>query len=364
MRAVWIDEYEQISCVGIGSSSLLFQETDAAYWSKHYPYAAITNDFDFNKVMQCTDTPEIRQMDQLTKYSVASAALLLKKTSREIDAFSRERTGIIVGSAFGCTASNQTYLDTLLSFGPRKTSPIVFRNNVSNAMAGHLAITFGLTGPNTVLNSGMLAGLQALTYAFDEIDNGNCDFILSGSSDRVSELIRRRFMLQGEKLGHGPLPLMDGACMMTLRSGQTMDALKWRVAGYGLGFLPTDDIGPTFIRILQKALDRAHINSIDIDIAQFHSDCNEFWVRTDSDSLEKASLKILLKIKHPFQENTSIPVMLSLMSTLISMPEKKIPGLFVRKRACNHLKKIPRYILFAGIGNDGDVVILILNHST
>ncbi len=364
MINVWIDGFEQISCAGVGSEALSNKlGSDAAYWGEFYPYAAVDEHFDFCDITGRKESLETRQMDHLAKCIVACAHRSLEKSGTEADSIMGERTGIIVGSAFGCTGSNHIFLETLLEAGPRRTSPIVFRNTVSNAVAGHLAIAFRITGPNSVFNSGMVSGPQALAYAFEEIENGDCDFVLSGAGDRASELIRRRFLLHGDAFGRGKLPLMDGACMMLLRSGRMKSRPGgWQLMGYGMGFLHKEEFGTSFARIVQMALQKANLRSNEVDVIQLQSDCSAFWVRSStSDSLEAASTELLQKIHgFPFQENTAVPVMLSLMASLISLPEGRIPRLFLNDDVVIKLESIPEHFLFASIGSDGNTVILVL----
>lgn len=365
MNTVWINGFEQISYLGVGVEVLEnIKSYGSEYWRETYPYALIGDSFDFHAVTGREESFETRQMDQLTRYLVACAQLLLGKELINSCALIRERAGIILGSAFGCTSANHTFLETLLSAGPRRTSPVVFRNTVSNAAAGHLAIAFRFIGSNSVINNGTVSGLQALAYAFDEITAGHSDLVLTGAGDWVSELICKRFLLHGGRQGDRMLPLMDGACMLTLSSDLNSSTRGWQVLGYGMGFMHNREREACFIRIVRKALERANISSEDVDVIQIMTDRNIFWIRSSPyETLEAASAQLLQKMPSlPIQENTAIPVMISLIASLICFPKKRIPDLFTDSDVPSLLERIPKYTVFAAIGSDGNITVLVLHH--
>lgn len=365
MMGVWIESFEQISSLGTGLRALDdIKNQSINYWKMMYPYGTLEGRFDFHRITGRKESPEIRQMDQLSKYTVACAQLAMESSGINLDSINRERAGIILGSAFGCTASNHKFLETLISLGPRRTSPVVFRNTVSNAMAGHLAITMRFLGSNSVFNSGMVSGLQSMAYSFEEIVSGSCDLIISGASDFASELIRRRFILHGNLFGHGCLPLMDGACIVLLCNDQCRRRSKWRLLGYGMGFLNKDSLESGFVRILRQTLDRSAIKENDVEIIQIHADKSLFWIRSSpSELLEKACMHLVKRLPRiPFQENSAIPTMLSLFTSLNHLQKRRIPKLFSVSNEADVLGEVPEHFLFSSIGSDGNTVILALKY--
>lgn len=360
-RPVWVEGMQQISCLGTGADALVRLESEgAAYWERFGSGASASADFDYELIAGRLGGAESRQMDQLTKCTVACAELALQASPEQC---SPDRSGIIVGSAFGCTTSNHQYLAALISAGPRRTSPIVFRNTVSNAAAGHLSIAFRFTGSNSVLNSGMVSGLQALAFAYEEIAGGNCDLVLSGASDVVSALVRKRFALHNKQYGRTTLPLMDGACLLTLRSERTNNEVCWRLAGYGMGFLPLEKPETVFAAVMNRALQSAGIPSgNEVDILQLHGELSDYWVRSSPDESVKAAAEqmIIGTRKLPFPENTAVPAMLSLTASLLALRKRRLHGLFSEQGAERVLKVSPRYVLFAALGGDGNVVVLVL----
>lgn len=367
MKSIWIDGLEQISAIGIGSKALIDKQGYSFdFWQKLYPFALIGDEFNFYEVTGWKESSEIRQMDQLTKCTMACMQLVLEKSGIKENFINidRDRIGIIIGSAFGCTASNHTFLETLISEGPLRTSPVVFRNTVSNAVAGHLAIKFRIFGSNSVLNSGTVSGLQAMAYAFEEVASGHCDMVLSGASDCTSDLIRKRFLFCVGEQGHEMLPMMDGATMLVLYADQNRNIPGWQMIGYGMGFLHKQDLEAGFVRVIRKALDSADIDSSDLDIIQLQMDQSVFWVRsTPYDSLETVCTQLLRKIPcFPSQKNTAVPVMLSLMTSLICLPNGHIPHLFIDDNAITKFERTLKNFLFVTIGDDGNIVAIIFNY--
>lgn len=354
-NSVYVSGFEQISALGIGKEALL---TKSAYdvWKNFYPYAPVGQDFDFHKITGLKESSATRQMDTLAKYTIACTHLLI---SAQKNFMNPERSGVILGSAFGCTASNHSFLQTLISQGPRMTAPVVFRNTVSNAVAGHMAITFQVVGPNSVINSGMVSGLQALAYAYDQIIDGHCEHILTGTSDWVSELILKRFELKGDKGQKRKLPLMDGACVFLLQANQNNLKSGWHLLGYTMGFLQKENKENGVVRNIEKILQKTNLDFSDIDCIIFHTDCTTIYHCSADSSIEMCS-QLLKQINIlPLQENTSIPAMLSLAAALMELPKGKEP-VFFHKTIDNPQKTIKKHMLFIAIGYDGNIAALLL----
>ncbi len=365
MSEVWVRGFEQISALGIGAAALARSGSDPEAWARRCPFAPVAARAELAALLGGEDSAELRQMDPLARYAVACASLLLGRTPFGPQPPGNERAGVMLGSAFGCTGSNDAYLEQLIALGPRRTSPVVFRNTVSNAAAGHLAVAFRLLGSNSVLDGGMVSGAQALAYAFEEISRGRCDEVVAGAADWTSELVRRRFAMQGERRGRPLLPLMDGACLFRLGAGRGTGAPGWRLSGYGMGFLGDEDRPASLLRVMQRTMRRAGVESGSVDAFQLHADTSAFWVRSaPADSIEETAVAALEAAPPvPFVENSAVPAALALAATLDALSAGRPPSLFARRAPAPLAGQAPRRLLFASLGADGNAVMLLLDRA-
>jgi 3-oxoacyl-[acyl-carrier-protein] synthase II len=129
----------------------------------------------------------LRRMDRLSAMVVASARLALEDAGLKISADNRDRTGIILGTAFGGTDVKTRCARILATEGPAGINPILVPNSVMNAPAGHASIELGFRGINTTVTHNGTSAETALAYAVAEIALGRADVLLAGGAEILSE---------------------------------------------------------------------------------------------------------------------------------------------------------------------------------
>ncbi len=128
----------------------------------------------------------LRRMDRLSQMITASAKMALTDAGLDPTKVDPDRTGIVMGTAFGATDVVTRFATTLFTEGPRRVNPILVPNTVMNAPAGHAAIELGLTGINTTLNHREASAEAAIAYAAMQIQLGRVDVVLTGGGDILS----------------------------------------------------------------------------------------------------------------------------------------------------------------------------------
>ncbi|HSO19862.1 MAG TPA: beta-ketoacyl synthase N-terminal-like domain-containing protein, partial [Desulfosarcina sp.] len=93
-----------------------------------------------------------RKMDRLSTTAAAATRMALDDAGLVIDAASRDRIGMILGTAVGATDVAAQFGTTLFTEGPKFVSPLLVPNTVMNAPAGHTAIELGFRGVNATVN--------------------------------------------------------------------------------------------------------------------------------------------------------------------------------------------------------------------
>ena len=363
MNNVRIAAMDQISALGVGLDPIAgLQSMAVARQDAWYPHAKLT-EVAGDTAPVSVKPGELRQMDEMTRVTVACAERVLAASGIAVGEIDPQRRAIMIGSAFGCTATNHDFLDMFLQKGARFVKPVVFRNTVSNAVAGHLAVTLGFKGANSVINSGMVSGLQALAYAFEEVRHGDCDVALSGASDCASSVMVKRYVAAARHDCGGQFPLMDGACLMVLANAEYAGASPWSVAGYSLGYGNAVDFQARLERLLNNALDNAALEFDDLGAIVLHGNATACWFRTpaEHEAIGEVCRRMGAEGVAACGESTAVPTMLALSETLHALPMLRSPRLFVKPDAggVTALAAQPEYVAFVSSGADGGMAVLI-----
>lgn len=356
--SVIVSACQQISALGCGLDALLAYDPEGLVAGPDASLA-VGSDYDFTRASGIAPSAVTRQMDELTRVTVACSRLALGPDPIPPG----EETAIFLGGGFGCHASNQDFLDTLVDQGGRFVKPVVFRNTVSNAAAGHLAIVFGATGTNTVVNSGMAAGLQAMAMASDELRWERSRVALTGASDWVGELVVRRYSRQTSGTGADAPPLMDGAAMFVLRRTDGREQ-GWRLLGYDLARVGQTHATEQLRALIEGALRRSGVGPGAIGNVVLSSGWVRGWARGGGPADLGAIVTHLLAgvACPPRCETTALVPMLALAEALARIPAGQPMGIFVRGP---RVQPEPGGVLvFVGVGTDGNAVALTLDYWT
>ncbi|MBT9164719.1 MAG: 3-oxoacyl-(acyl-carrier-protein) synthase 2 [candidate division WS2 bacterium] len=167
-------------CIGKDSLSKMLNSQDFTKCKREL------KEFDFSSFCGTRENANTRGMDRISKYAVLGAKLALEDASILLSAEDSENIGVIIGSAFGCTESSSKFIETLIKKGPRLVNPLIYRNTVSNAASGQIALVFGLKGFHSTINSGNVSSADAAAYSFELIKRGKAEVILSGGVETFS----------------------------------------------------------------------------------------------------------------------------------------------------------------------------------
>jgi len=120
---------------------------------------------------------------------------------------------LLVGTAFGHVESKKEFHRSARTEGTRLVSPIVFPNTIINSLAGHAAILFKITGPNSTVTSGRRSGLEAVLRAITLLDAGRASRAIVVGCEEVSPTLLRA-------LGGRGGPAGEAAAAMLLEPGE------------------------------------------------------------------------------------------------------------------------------------------------
>jgi 3-oxoacyl-[acyl-carrier-protein] synthase II len=84
----------------------------------------------------------------------------------------------------GIPALEETH-KTLLEKGPDRISPFFIPSIITNLASGHIAIRFGLRGPNSCVSTACASGNHAIGESFELIRRGMADVMFAGGTEAV-----------------------------------------------------------------------------------------------------------------------------------------------------------------------------------
>lgn len=144
---------------------------------------------DFDPVAAGLTPRERRRADRYVQFALAAAAEALADSGLELTDETRERTGVVLGSAVGGTmALEREYVvasdsgaDWLVD--PDCTAPFLYQALVPSSLAADVACRHRLHGPAQVVSTGCTSGIDAIGYAHQLIADGEADAVVTGASD-------------------------------------------------------------------------------------------------------------------------------------------------------------------------------------
>jgi len=124
---------------------------------------------------------EAKRTDRVAQFAVAASRLAwLDAGSPEVD---HARTGVLFSTGIGGLSSLLAQHQIFLEKGPDRVSPFMIPQLMPNAAAGHVAMAFGFTGPNTCITTACAAGAHAVGEAFRWIRDGMADVCIAGGTE-------------------------------------------------------------------------------------------------------------------------------------------------------------------------------------
>ena len=154
---------------------------------KHFDTAALNSKiagsiYDFDPAQFMTPAV-VRKTDRFVHLGVAAARLALLDSGLALGDEDPKRIGCIIGSALGGILFHEDQIERACLKGLDRLSPHCVPRMTPNAVSGHMAIEFGLRGPNMTISAACASGTIALGEAFRKIAAGDIDLALAGGTE-------------------------------------------------------------------------------------------------------------------------------------------------------------------------------------
>lgn len=124
-----------------------------------------------------------KRVDRFVHLGLASAGMALKNSRLALDREDKTRIGVIIGSGLGGQIFHEQQIEYWLTNGRRRVSPLGVPAVAPNSVSGHIAIQYGLQGPNGVISTACASGTQAIGEALRKIQYDEADLILTGGAE-------------------------------------------------------------------------------------------------------------------------------------------------------------------------------------
>ena len=196
------------------------------------------------------DAKEARRTDPFAQYAIASAKLAWADAG-EPDVRS-DRGAVIYATGIGGVQTLLNQHDVLREKGAGRVSPFMVPMLMANAAGGHIAMHFGLTGPNYCTVSACSSSNHAIGESMRLIRDGYSDLVIAGGSEAATIPLTVAAFAQMTALTKNPDPetasrpfdaernwfvLSEGVCALIMESEEHATARGARiyceVAGYG-----------------------------------------------------------------------------------------------------------------------------------
>lgn len=191
----------------------------------------------------------IKLADPRTRMAVAAASMAIADAAAGENGLDPERLGVIVGTSGSDLQADELgramagepgrAAEDIAFFSERILSdlnPLWLIVNLPNMVSAHIAIQLDARGPNSVVMSDWVAGLQAIEEGAEWVRSGEADAVLAGGAEAgVLPFVMSSYEQAGRSgaAAEGPagLALADGAAMVLIEDEGRAAARGARIYG-------------------------------------------------------------------------------------------------------------------------------------
>ncbi len=145
-----------------------------------YKNAAEVKGFDER---QHFDEKALLWLDPFSHYGIVSAREAVADSGIEFTDELRARSGVITGSCLGGITTEDEMFYKLYAEGKQRHQPVAIPRAMSNAVASHVSMEFGLTGATFTTSTACSSANHAMGQAFWLLRQGTIDVAIAGGSE-------------------------------------------------------------------------------------------------------------------------------------------------------------------------------------
>ena len=257
------------------------------------------------------DPKEARRTDRFVQYAVAAAKLAWADAGDP--KVEGTRAAVIFGTGIGGIETLIENHATMLERGAGRVSPFMVPGLMANGPGGHIAMEFGITGPNFATVSACASGAHAVGEAYRRVRDGDVELAVAGGAEAATLPICLAAFAQMGALARDPDPeracrpfdanrsgfvMAEGACALILedadRAAERGARVYAEIAGYGASddafhITAPDPAGSGAAFAIRTALEDAGEGPEAVDYVNAHGTSTPL-----NDAGETAALKVAL----------------------------------------------------------------------
>lgn len=129
------------------------------------------------------DEKSLIWIDPFAQYGIVAAREAIASSGIEFDDRLRDKGGVITGSCLGGKMTEDALYYKLYAEGQQRHQPIAIPRGMSNAVASHVSMEFGLTGATFTTSTACSSANHAIGQAFWLVRQGTLDVAITGGSE-------------------------------------------------------------------------------------------------------------------------------------------------------------------------------------
>jgi 3-oxoacyl-[acyl-carrier-protein] synthase II len=134
-------------------------------------------------VEKYVDKKEARKMDPFSIFGVAASTMAIEDAGLDSASLDLERVGVLASSGIGGMQVMQNECLKAYEKGPRRVSPQLIPQMITNILSGYVSIKYGYKGPNFCITSACASATHSIGEAMRIIQYGDADVMIAGGSE-------------------------------------------------------------------------------------------------------------------------------------------------------------------------------------
>lgn len=126
---------------------------------------------------------EIKKMDLFIHFALGATKIAMEDAKLDLSTEDRERVGVVVGTGLGGLPTLEKYHSVLLERGPGRITPFFIPMLIANLAPGHIAMQYGIKGPNLCIVTACATGSHSIGNAHRIIQYGDADVMVAGGTE-------------------------------------------------------------------------------------------------------------------------------------------------------------------------------------
>jgi 3-oxoacyl-[acyl-carrier-protein] synthase II len=266
----------------------------------------------FEPLLYGMSSKDTKRMDKFVQYAVAASHEAMRSSGLDLEKEDRTRIGVLIGSGIGSLHTIEEEHKVYLEKGPSRLSPFLIPMLIVNEASGHVAITFGLKGPNSCVATACASGSHAIGDAFRILERGNAEVMVAGGTEssithlglggfcalkalstRNNEPQKASRPFDRERDGFVMAEGCGLVIMETLEHAKNRNAeIIAEITGYGMScdayhMTAPDPDGDGAARAIQEALKDAKLNPENIDYINAHGTSTKLNDKVETLAIKK-----------------------------------------------------------------------------